>query len=321
MSKTDVSIVICTRNRPESLQETLGCLERSRLGDARIALNVVDNCSRDGTRKVVESFSDRLPIRYLIEEHAGKSYALNRALDEGDMGAIIAFLDDDIAVRKEWMAGVRAITSRNPDYDFFTGRTLVRWPATDIPVWARNGTLANWAFSGMDWARADTPIRQGRWAPGGHFWLRRSVIDAGYRFPNVWATEPRFMLKLTEDGYRGLMGPDAVVEHRVQQELLDRGVIRRRAILAGRETASALVRFPNVTRPGRLLARHPIGYHLICLCALTYWRLKYSLSWRKRDSEDGFASYINALERSSFFGELLRVGSEVRAGWRNQDRS
>ena len=92
-----VSIIICTRNRAESLREALAAIGRCEVPrDLPAELLVVDNGSTDDTRQVVESTRlANMPVRYAIETRPGKGYAYNRALAE-TTGQVLLFTDDDV---------------------------------------------------------------------------------------------------------------------------------------------------------------------------------------------------------------------------------
>jgi len=66
-----VSVVIPTYNRAELLRETLQQLTRQSLGPDEFEVIVADDGSRDGTRAVVDSFSDRLRTGYHFQEDLG----------------------------------------------------------------------------------------------------------------------------------------------------------------------------------------------------------------------------------------------------------
>ena len=77
----DISILICTYNRAESLRRTLLKMESLEApAELQWELMVVDNHSTDHTRLVCEEFKGRLPLVYDFEATQGKSFALNRAL-------------------------------------------------------------------------------------------------------------------------------------------------------------------------------------------------------------------------------------------------
>jgi len=95
-----VSIVIATRNRAESLRDTLASLTRqSRKPDEVV---VVDNASGDHTRDVALSFVDRLNLKYVYEATRGIPHARNAGI-QNSSGDIVAFIDDDCVADEDWL--------------------------------------------------------------------------------------------------------------------------------------------------------------------------------------------------------------------------
>jgi GT2 family glycosyltransferase len=101
---TAVSIIITTKNRAESLSHTLGALAKLKIPAAYSAeVLVVDNGSTDSTRSLIETARvDGLPIRYLYEGRAGKSRAVNLALEQS-YGDLLLFTDDDARPPADWV--------------------------------------------------------------------------------------------------------------------------------------------------------------------------------------------------------------------------
>jgi glycosyltransferase involved in cell wall biosynthesis len=103
-----LSLIICTRNRSESLRRTLASLESVAVPPhVSWEVVVVDNNSRDRTRDVVEEFvrASGLNVRYVLEQSEGLSRARNAGMRAAN-GAILAFTDDDVIVGREWLRGV-----------------------------------------------------------------------------------------------------------------------------------------------------------------------------------------------------------------------
>lgn len=95
-----VTVIVCTRNRPEHLERCLESLAALRTPPAEIL--VVDNApSDDATRRVCE----RHPVRYVREPIPGQTRARNRGLVEST-GDVVAFTDDDCAVDARWLDGL-----------------------------------------------------------------------------------------------------------------------------------------------------------------------------------------------------------------------
>ena len=106
----NITVVLCTHNRCESLAKALRSVVRSKVPESLAwEVLVVDNNSDDQTREVVGSFLRRCPhrIRYLFEPQQGKSHALNAGVREAT-GDIVAFMDDDVKVDPMWLQKLTA---------------------------------------------------------------------------------------------------------------------------------------------------------------------------------------------------------------------
>jgi glycosyltransferase involved in cell wall biosynthesis len=107
----DITVILCTYNRCQSLAIALESVTASQLPDSiSWEVLVVDNNSKDDTRKVVEELAGKYPsrFRYLFEPQQGKSYALNAGIREA-RGNILAFMDDDVIVDLKWLQNLTGI--------------------------------------------------------------------------------------------------------------------------------------------------------------------------------------------------------------------
>jgi GT2 family glycosyltransferase/SAM-dependent methyltransferase len=106
--QTSVSVIVCTRRRPEQLGR---CLEALRhLDPAPTEIIVVDNGPEEcGTRHVVEAFSG---VIYLAEPTVGLSRARNSGILRSS-SEIVAFTDDDVLVHPRWLLGVQEALSQD----------------------------------------------------------------------------------------------------------------------------------------------------------------------------------------------------------------
>jgi glycosyltransferase involved in cell wall biosynthesis len=106
----DITVILCTYSRSQSLAKALGSVAASELPDSiKWEVLIVDNNSKDQTREVAEGFCDRYPgrFRYLFERKQGKSNALNAGIREA-RGGILAFMDDDVIVAPTWLLNITA---------------------------------------------------------------------------------------------------------------------------------------------------------------------------------------------------------------------
>jgi len=77
-----ITITICTFNRAESLRLTLDSLVAMQVpSDLTWEILIVNNNSTDHMDNVISEYVHRLPVRREFEIRAGKSNALNRAID------------------------------------------------------------------------------------------------------------------------------------------------------------------------------------------------------------------------------------------------
>ncbi len=314
-NRPDISVIICTHNRADSLRVTLEMLAAADSDGIRAEVVVVDNASSDNTREVVFSFRDSMAVRYLYEEvpgESGKSRALNRALDAGGLGEIVAVLDDDISPHPDWFKGVMAISGRWPDKDIFTGNTYIIWPSEDVPGWAKRPRIQSWLFSASSFPKADTPLEAGRWFLGGHFWFRSKVLEGGRRFRNLWLGDADFQLDLVEQGFSGIVGREASAGHRVQPGLLckDEALIRARKVGSG-YAWMRLQPYRAKIKQGRLLREHPILGRIFCLLSYARWRLSYFASYLYPSESSRFGRRLIATERMTTYRELFRAANRL----------
>jgi GT2 family glycosyltransferase len=115
-----VSVVVCTRNRPESLMLTLRGLAALHYRPFEVV--VVDNApSSDATKDaVLAEFGDDSRFRYVREPRPGLSCARNRGLAEA-AADIVAFTDDDVRVDQWWLDGIARGFRAAPDVACVTG--------------------------------------------------------------------------------------------------------------------------------------------------------------------------------------------------------
>lgn len=100
-----ISVVVCTRDRPEQIKKCLNRLAGQEY--PRFEVVVVDNApTSDALRYVVEGHaSDRTEFRYCVEPLPGLSWARNAGIAAAKSD-IIAFLDDDDEPDEHWLAQV-----------------------------------------------------------------------------------------------------------------------------------------------------------------------------------------------------------------------
>lgn len=98
------SIIVCTYNRAESLQDTLRALQALKTPPScSWEVIVVDNNSNDHTRTIVEEAQADWPeLRYEFEQAQGLSHARNHGI-LASRGEILLFTDDDVLPEPDWL--------------------------------------------------------------------------------------------------------------------------------------------------------------------------------------------------------------------------
>nr|WP_237683926.1 glycosyltransferase [Pseudaminobacter soli] len=156
---SSLSIAICTKDRAQRLSRLLTSLDAVRKNSsfAAIEIVVVDNASTDSTtREAVERFDG---IRYVFEPKAGLNFARNAAL-EAATGALIAYLDDDVVVDRNWLIGLAKACRDNPGAGGFTGLVLPYRLDTEAQIYfeRRGGFGRGFYRNEFRNARFDNPL-------------------------------------------------------------------------------------------------------------------------------------------------------------------
>jgi succinoglycan biosynthesis protein ExoM len=122
--KMKLAICVITYKRNAGLARLLRSIAELAVPDfvKELALFVVDNDAGEGAREVVEEFAGDFPfrLRYGNEPRRGIAFARNQALRLAKGYDFVAFVDDDEAVSRPWLAEL-ARTQRSGDFDLVTG--------------------------------------------------------------------------------------------------------------------------------------------------------------------------------------------------------
>lgn len=123
------TLIICTRNRAESLRRCLAALDVSEIRAEGGEVVVVDNGSIDRTQEVIRVFQRDTfgeTLAGSLDTRPGKPYALNTGMRHAS-GEVFAFTDDDCYVQKGFFRELMR-EFRRGEIDYCAGRILLYDP-------------------------------------------------------------------------------------------------------------------------------------------------------------------------------------------------
>jgi GT2 family glycosyltransferase len=117
-----ISIVIPTYNRPDQLAACLRGCSRLDYPYDRLEVIVVDDGGVTPLDSIVDTFSDRMAVRLILQSNTGPASARNRGAAEAQ-GDFLAFTDDDCSPSPGWLDALADVFREAPDCGV-GGRTI-----------------------------------------------------------------------------------------------------------------------------------------------------------------------------------------------------
>lgn len=222
----EVTVVLCTYNRCESLRIALESIAASKAPEPfGWEAIVVDNNSTDGTPAVVAELSEQFPnrFRYIFEAAQGLSSARNRGIREA-RGEIIVFTDDDVTVEPDWLWNLTE-KLRNGEFKVAGGRVLPAWSCPQpswLPVELSRGVIVSFDYGAEPRELVEPPF-------GANMAFRKEIFekygyfrtDLGRCGDSLLSNEDTdFGRRLIKGGERIRYEPGAVVHHPVAENRL-----------------------------------------------------------------------------------------------------
>lgn len=234
-SEVVVSVIIPTYNRSALLRDAVGSLLAQEF-DGPFEIIIVDNNSQDDTQTVARALVDQNPVQvhYVCETEQGNAHARNRGVRTAK-GEIIAFIDDDVSVDRNWLATLANVLKSRADLSFVGGRVLPQWSGP-TPSWL---TQEHWSpLALLDYGPEELIISGER--PRGlltaNIAFRRSVFDdVGWFSPHLQRVknmigsmeDTEFLLRVCRSGKHGLYSPQMIARAPVEVERLSKTYHRR----------------------------------------------------------------------------------------------
>lgn len=234
-SAPEVSVIIPTYNRAALLRDAVKSVLDQET-QTPFELIIVDNNSRDDTRAVVQALIEQHPgrITYILETQQGNAHARNRGVKSA-RAAVIAFLDDDVIVEKNWLASLKETLDARADLSFVGGKVLPQWNGPP-PSWL---TPEHWSpLALLDYGPDEQLI--GGHSPRGlltaNIAFRTSVFkETGPFSPHLQRVknaigsmeDTEFLLRVCRSGKQGMYSPRLVARAPVEPERLTKTYHRR----------------------------------------------------------------------------------------------
>jgi glycosyltransferase involved in cell wall biosynthesis len=208
-----ISLIVCTRNRAESLPVCLNSIEQAAVANraVEVELLIVDNGSTDATAAVLLAWqkSTSVRCRVLPAEQRGLSHARNHGLEHAT-GKIIAFTDDDCTVAPDYLTQVERAYAADAGPTLRGGRVELGDPR-DLPFTIKTD-LAPQRFTGG---------HPGGFIHGCNLTMSRSALELVGRFdtrlgagqPIGAAEDSDFVYRAHRSGVMVLYDPLIVVFH------------------------------------------------------------------------------------------------------------
>ncbi|NOK63692.1 MAG: glycosyltransferase [Chloroflexi bacterium AL-W] len=221
-----ISIIIPTRERPESLIITLKDLMD--LNYPHYEVIVVDNApTSEATAEVVRQFIHSGRVRYVREECPGIEWARNRGVAEAKSD-IVAFTDDDVRVDRHWLIAIAQAFECDHNVACVTGLTLPAELEAPSQLWFEQFGGFNKGFSrriyDLEQHKPDDrlfPYTAGKFGSGVNMAIRTSVLRKLSGFdPSLGAGSSAraggdidLYFRIVTRGYQLVYEPNAIIHH------------------------------------------------------------------------------------------------------------
>ncbi len=216
---TKVSVLICTRDRPDTVGQAIESVVRCAYPSFDV--HVMDQSTTEDTRLIVEELArkcaDCCPIVYHHLDKAGLSRAYNTGA-RVSKGEIIACTDDDVIVPSDWLTRIVEAFDADPELGLLYGQVLVPESLKEAAV---SGTIVPtlWRVTRERLHQRDRNFVL--WGMGADMAIRRAMLDdlvgfdeaLGGGAPLRSSQDFDFSFRAYRAGYAILLDPAVKVDH------------------------------------------------------------------------------------------------------------
>lgn len=287
-----ISVIVPTYNRANILPMCLDSLVKQEYPKSDFEIIIVDNNSKDNTKKVCENYIKKYPdisLRYVLEKRQGLVYARHQGAKKAKH-EILSFTDDDGILSPIWLKEIGNVFTMCDKVVAVAGKISIKWDTTP-PKWV---IPYEPLLGKLDYGDK-IQIKKGLYINGGNFSIKKSVLyEVGGFNPDqigdwlIGDGETGLCHKLHKKDYLIGWAPNALMEHyQIVKKNATLKDIKRRHINNGRSVPYRIFAIENKG----IFAL--FGNLVIALMLMVTWLLIlifFSLIGRK---ESAYRAYFN----------------------------
>jgi glycosyltransferase involved in cell wall biosynthesis len=250
------SVIIPIYNRPQELEELLLSLTRQTYHEFEVV--VIEDGSDFPAEKIVHSYQNQFPIRYISQTNQGQGFARNTGMNQAK-GDFFIILDSDVILPKGYLAIVAdAIESRNLDAfggpDAASGDFSILQKSMDFAM------TSFWTTGGIRGKLKDPSKYQAR---GFNMGVNKAVFKEtqGFIDPNR-GEDIEWSIRIKKAGYKLELVEEAFVYHKRKNSLFS---FAKQAFSFGRNRVNVSRFHPEAIKLVHLL---PTGFTLFLVLML-----------------------------------------------------
>ncbi len=237
-----LTVVVCTYNREKYIGECMSHLTKQTVDKGLYEILIINNNSTDRTESVIENVikqNTSVDFRYFVEKNQGHTYSRNHGIRESK-GEIIAFIDDDAFVHKDYCQAIISFFEQNPTIMAIGGR-IVPVYEDEEPKWLSKYLLP--LVAALDMGDQPKAFKGNKFPIGANMAFRKSAFeiygifdtDLGRRGSELEGGDEKEMFsRLRKGGEKVFYVPEVCVEHIIPPHRLEESYIKGLAIGVGK---------------------------------------------------------------------------------------
>lgn len=258
MASTGITVIICSFNGTERLQETISHIAKQEVpSDQQWEVILADNASTDHTAEFGLSEWEKhglpeISFRVITEQRPGKLFALQKAIEAATYELLI-ICDDDNWLAPDYVTKVYGILTTKPEVAALGGVGIPVTAGITLPEWFKE---YNYAYAVGEQARQTGFLQPRKYLWGAGLATRKSLYQEMYKdFPSLLidyknvnilsAEDTEYCLRLLIKGYRLYYDQSLSYSHYIAPQRLEtayrekllKGFLDSHAVLSKYHTA------------------------------------------------------------------------------------